>query len=97
MNWWSETAVLWLPVSGNPYPEDFAERATPGSSDFYYLALDAFHAIESRRASEFEREPWAYVLADKRILSPTEIDQLMDEFKAQLRAEAKTEVVRAST
>ena len=42
MNWWSETAVLWLPVAGRPYPADFADRATPGASDFYYYALDAF-------------------------------------------------------
>lgn len=97
MNWWSETAVLWLPTAGHPHPEDFADRAAPGSSDFYYLALDAFDAIENRRGREFDREPWAYVLAEKRILSPTEIYDLLDEFRAQLRAESMTTVVRAST
>lgn len=97
MNWWSETAVLWLPVAGNPYPQDFADRATPGSSDFYYLAVDAFHAIDKRGGKEFDREPWAYMLEDKRILSPTEIDQLMEEARDQLRSEGRSEVVRAST
>jgi hypothetical protein len=49
MNWWSETAVLWLPVAQQPYPTEFGDRAGRGSSDFYYYALDAFDAI-SRRA-----------------------------------------------
>ena len=90
MNWWSETAVLWLPVTGRPYPEDFADRAAPGASDFYYYALDAFEAIARKRPLEFDREPWAYVLSDQQILSPTEIDQLMDEWRDHSRAEGKT-------
>lgn len=97
MNWSSETAVLWLPVAGRPYPEDFADRATPGSSDFFYIALDAFDAIANRRKSESNREPWAYVLTDKLILSPSEIDQLMDEFHEQVRVLSNTEVVKATT
>jgi hypothetical protein len=83
MNWWSETAVLWLPVAEQPYPAEFADRARPGSSDFYYYALDAFEAISQRRTPEFEREPWAYVFDSQQILSPAEIDQLMVEWRTQ--------------
>ncbi|MFK4808978.1 hypothetical protein ACI3KW_02105 [Devosia sp. ZW T5_3] len=83
MNWWSETAVLWLPVAEQPYPAEFADRARPGSSDFYYYALDAFEAISQRRTREFEREPWAYVFDSQQILSPAEIDQLMVEWRTQ--------------
>lgn len=85
MNWWSETAVLWLPVGGQAYPTDFADRARPGSSDFYYYALDAFEAISRRRPHEFDREPWAYVLDSQEILSPTDIDQLIDEWREQVQ------------
>lgn len=86
MNWWSETALLWLPKAGHPCPEDFATRASPGSSDFYYLTLDAFDAINRRREHDAEHEPWAYVLADKCMLSPTDIDGLMDDWREELRA-----------
>lgn len=94
MNWWSETALLWLPKAGQPYPEDFASRAEPGSSDFYYLALDAFDAINRRRSHDGEHEPWAYVLEDQRILSPAEIDGLMGEWRDELRA-SRVEIMSA--
>lgn len=87
MNWSSEVAVLWLPVAGKPYPQDFANRAEPGASDFYYLAPDAFHAISRRRSDEHDREPWAYILSESRILSPAEIDQLMGEFELEYAAQ----------
>ena len=29
-------AVIWPPKDRNAYPEDFADRAEPGSSDFYH-------------------------------------------------------------
>lgn len=87
MNWKSEVAVLWLPVAGKPYPQDFANRAEPGANDFYYLAPDAFDAIRRRRSDEYDREPWAYVLAENHILSPAEIDELMDEFEPEYAAQ----------
>lgn len=86
MNWWSETALLWLPKAGHPYPEDFATRALPGSCDFYYLTLDAFDAISRRRRHDDEHEPWVYILEDYRILSPAEIDGLMEEWRVELEA-----------
>ncbi|UXN75938.1 hypothetical protein N8D56_27555 (plasmid) [Devosia sp. A8/3-2] len=96
MNWWSETAVLWLPVAAQPYPADFAERAGAGSSDFYYYALDAFEAISQRRSREFEREPRAYVLDSQQILSPAEIDQLMDEWREQVQNGRKVGLAAAA-
>lgn len=81
MDWTSEMAVLWLAVAKKPSQDDFATRAEPGSDDFFYLASDAFDAIRRRRAKEFVQEPWAYVVAENRILSPAEIDQLMDEWQ----------------
>lgn len=86
MNWWSETALLWLPVAGQPNPGDFADRPVPGISDFYYYALDAFDAIARQRPHEFSREPWVNILSDQQILSPGEIDQLMDEWGGQMQA-----------
>lgn len=85
ISWWSEAALLWLPKDSWAYPEDFPSRAVPGTSDFYYLALDAFHAIEDRRSTDSEREPWAYIVDDHRILSPREIDGLMDEWRHEVR------------
>src|SRR5690606_24864550 len=96
MHWWSETSVLWLPVASRPYPDDFADRARPGASDFYYYALDAFDAIARRRPQEFDREPWAYVLSDRQILAPGEINQLMDEWRAQMTAASAVKTVSAA-
>lgn len=93
MNWWSETALLWLPKDTWAYPEDFPSRAVPGSSDFYYLALDAFRAIDDRRPTDKEREPWAYVVEDHRILSPGEIDGLMEEWRRQIRDLKNTTII----
>ena len=95
MHWWSETAVLWLPVAERPSPSDFADRAEPGSSDFYYYALDAFEAIESKRPQEFDREPWAFILSEQAILVPAEIDQLMDEWRDQMRVARAVRFVSA--
>ena len=97
MNWWSETSVLWLPIASRPYPEDFAGRARPGVSDFYYYALDAFEAIAHRRPQEFDREPWAYVLSDQQILSPGEIDQLMDEWRVLMTAASAVKTVSVAS
>jgi hypothetical protein len=97
MKWWSETSVLWLPVPNRPDPADFAERARPGASDFYYYALDAFEAIARRRPQEFDREPWAYVLSEHQILSPGEIDQLMDDWRDQIRAASAVDIVSATS
>ncbi len=37
MRWTSELAVVWLPVGhAQPYPEQFADRAGPGTSDYFY-------------------------------------------------------------
>ena len=56
-----------------------------------------FEAIARRRPGEFDREPWAYVLANQQILSPTEIDQLMDEWRDHVRAERNTSQVVAGS
>jgi len=96
MNWWSETAVLWLPVSHRPNPEDFETRPTPGSSGFFYLGLDAFEAIARDRPHQFEREPWIFLVDSQQILSPGEIDQLMDDWNEQMRAAADVSKVGAS-
>lgn len=95
MNWWSETAVLWLPVAERPSPSDFADRAEPGSSDFYYHALDAFEAIKSKRPQEFAGEPWAFICSEQAILAPAEIDQLVDELRDQMRAARAVRFVSA--
>lgn len=95
MNWWSETSVLWLPVANLPAPADFSDRARPGASDFYYYALDAFEALARQRPQEFDREPWAYVLSEHQILSPGEIDQLMDDWRDEMRAASAVEFVSA--
>lgn len=52
MDWWSEMALIWLPVGRRAYPGDFAQRDAPGTSDYYYAlyalyALYAFDAINS--------------------------------------------------
>lgn len=93
MNWWSETAVLWLPAASSPVPADFAARPEPGNGDFHYYALDAFDAIISQRSEQVDHKPWAYVLTDQQILSPGEIDELTQEWREEMRAVAATEFV----
>lgn len=95
MNWRSETAVLWLPKDHNAYPADFATRAEPGSSDFFYYALDAFAAIFERTGLEFDKEPWAYVLEDQIMLSPAEIETLKSEWQAESKLASEVQVVAA--
>lgn len=79
----SEASVLWLPVPQRPLVSDFQLAGGPGADGFHYYALDAFSEIRRRRASEFDREPWVYVLSTGAILSSAEIDQLMDEFEVK--------------
>lgn len=95
MNWWSEAAILWLPVPQRPAVEDFASSPMPGSDGFYYLTLDAYEAVVRQRDREFDREPWMYVVEDQRILSPNEIDALLDEWRAQVDAAMATTMVFA--
>ena len=95
MNWWSEAAILWLPVASHPAPADFADRPRPGTADFHYYALDAFEAIARARSEQFDREPWVYILSDQQVLSPGEVDALMDEWQEQLRVIAAAELVTA--
>jgi hypothetical protein len=84
MNWLSEAAVIWLPKDAHAYPEQFAQRAAPGSNDFYYFAVDAFASVFDRIHGESEREPWIYLLDDKRLLSPTQIKALAEEWATAL-------------
>lgn len=86
MNWWSEAALTWLPADLEAYPKDFADRARPGTSDFFYYALDAFACIAQKQAAHGDRQPWIYVVDEGRILSPQDIDGLMDEWRAQMAA-----------
>lgn len=82
MQWWSEAAVIWLPQGERPYPDDFAQRAAPGTNDFYYYAHDAFAAVSKRLAEEQVGEPWIYVLDERLLLSPAEVRNLMPEWEA---------------
>lgn len=95
MNWWSQTALLWLPVASQPGPAGFPDRARRGEDDFCYYALDAFDAVARRRAQEFDREPWAYLPDHQQVLSPSEIDSLMDEWSEQMRVGANMAQVAA--
>lgn len=81
MQWWSEAAVVWLPPGQRPYPDDFAQRAAPGTSDFYYYALDAFAAVKQRLATSEDVEPWVYLLEDSTLLSPPDIRGLLPEWE----------------
>ena len=57
---WSELAVVWLPVGqAHPYPEQFADRAAPGTSDYFYYAL-ALAEVFTSWPSRTHEEPWAY-------------------------------------
>jgi hypothetical protein len=84
MNWLSEAAVIWLPKDTHAYPEQFAQRAAPGSNDFYYFAIDAFASVFDRIQGEPEREPWIYLPDEKRLLSPTQIKTLAEEWTTAL-------------
>lgn len=86
MDWLSEASVLWLPVPKKPERGDFPQAGGPEVSGFFYYALDAFADIKERRATESALEPWVYVLDTDAILSPAEIDQLMDEFDLEYAA-----------
>jgi hypothetical protein len=86
MNWWSEAALTWLPADLDAYPKDFADRARPGTSDFFYYALDAFACIAQKRAAYGDRRPWIYLIEAGRILSPQDIEDMMDEWRAQMVA-----------
>jgi len=86
MNWQSEMSLLWLPPGAGPYPEDFAKRAEPGNFDFFYVGLDAFSAIEKRWQTEPVNEPWVFVLAENRLLSPEEIKATLPEWRDEMRA-----------
>lgn len=85
MNWWSEAALIWLPRGERPYPADFAQRAAPGTNDFFYYALDAFACVSKRavdvREEDRGEEPWVYVVEDRLLLSPAEIDALMPQWE----------------
>ena len=83
MNWSSELAIVWLPRNRQAYPEDFVSRATPGHSDFYYSALDGFEAVYRQLDQRPDEEPWAFNLAEARVLPPSEIANLRGEWQTQ--------------
>jgi hypothetical protein len=80
MDWNSEMAVVWLPKGATAYPEQFATRADPGTSNFFYIALDAFHAIYRDWPMHPNDEPWAYHVADQRLYRPAELADLREEW-----------------
>lgn len=83
MNWSSELAIVWLPRDGQAYPEDFASRAAPGHSDFYYSALDGLEAVYRQLDQRPEEEPWAFNVVEERILTPAEILGLRGEWQTR--------------
>lgn len=83
MNWWSEAALLWLPEDGQAYPADFAVRAAPGTSDFYYLAIDAFEAVIRERSLKPDLQPWVYILDEGKLLSPSEVAECMVDWRLE--------------
>lgn len=85
MNWFSEAALLWVPLAGQAYPSEFADRARPEANDFYYFFLDAFEAIDRQRASRPDREPWIFVVDSQKLLTPKEIDALFNDWRAQMQ------------
>jgi hypothetical protein len=94
MDWHSEMAVVWLPKDSDAYPEQFSKRAEPGTSNFFYYALDAFHAIFEREPEHPGEEPWGYLLSEQRIMKPAEISALRDEWQAAFEAELSEERAR---
>lgn len=76
MDWHSEAAILWLPRCRQADASEFIERPTPGSSDFFHYAVDAFASIYDRIESETELEPWVYLLEEQSLLPPDQVHAL---------------------
>jgi hypothetical protein len=80
MDWNSEMAVVWLPKGSSAYPEQFATRADPGTSNFFYFALDALDAVYRDWPLHPNDEPWAYHVASQRLYEPAELSDIRDEW-----------------
>lgn len=89
MQWESDLAVVWLASGDKPYLAQFADRADPGTSSYFYYALDGLDFIYREWPKRVGKEPWAYCRDEQRLYSPQDLRELESSWREQFQAERR--------